>query len=217
MQKQFSFGVIILVAIFTVGAVLFGMAESAHATVIDFQTAGLINNTSSNGEITGSEFNSSGLDLSTPDLALNVGCSSLPEGSQCVGADFVSINDFDGTIVGNFVLPDTSIDAFVDTLSIELCCVGPPDAQQTTPGFTTVTELFDFNDFLITSFFGSFTYEGDTPVSYFKTHLDFNAIDTVSFTNLGAAIPEPSTFGLFAIGLAGLGVMTRRRRKSAVT
>jgi hypothetical protein len=28
-----------------------------------------------------------------------------------------------------------------------------------------------------------------------------------------AAIPEPSTFGLFAVGLVGLGVMSRRRRK----
>ena len=28
-------------------------------------------------------------------------------------------------------------------------------------------------------------------------------------------IPEPSTFALFVIGLVGLGVMTRRRRKNA--
>lgn len=47
--------------------------------------------------------------------------------------------------------------------------------------------------------------------------LTFNSFDTVNRNgtySVSLKIPEPATMSLFAIGLVGLGVMTRRRRKS---
>ena len=62
-------------------------------------------------------------------------------------------------------------------------------------------------------FFGSPLGTGD--VFTFSGDFEFDVDGTMTVTQY-PTIPEPGTLGLFAIGLAGLGVISRRRRKLGI-
>lgn len=105
-------------------------ATSSRATTIQFVTVDftdLVDLRSANGEVDGTEFIPQGLVLTTTGIAFNVACgwgsAVLPDPGQCLGADAVTIDAGRGAIIGEFVLPGTSVVTTVDILSIELCCV----------------------------------------------------------------------------------------------
>ena len=88
--------------------------------------------------------------------------------------------------------------------------------EVTSPGFTSKEILFDksLNNFSLAAAFGGGATEGLVAASQmgFKGgSASFGSI-TVS-TGLTSAVPEPASFQILAIGLAGLGVVAGLRRK----
>ena len=43
---------------------------------------------------------------------------------------------------------------------------------------------------------------------------NYIAYDDVTFGSITPGVPEPSTYALMALGLAGIGLVTRRRRSA---
>ena len=170
-------------------------AASSHAVTISF--AGLPGRSNQNGEADGTEFNGQGLDLTTQGIAFNVGCAV-----SCLGADAEFLDDFSGTIFGNFVLPGSSVDAMVDSLSIDLCC------NDVRPGITFV-DLFDAGGDLVATFEDiDVVYTGPALVSSFRVKFSYDAMYSVSYGQM-FAVPEPGTAPLLATSLVVL-VVARR-------
>ena len=176
--------------------------NSAFATLITFE--GLTNNPLGNGEVDGSEWISRGLLLSSPTLALNVGCG-IP--APCLGADLSSISDFSGTINGSFVVPGTLLPTSVFSLGIELCCV----AADRPPGVDdqTITSIYGISGALLARIFDTdFFFASTVPIGSFSVDFGSDAMVGLRFNE----VPEPGSFGLLLLGLAGAVTFSRRRR-----
>lgn len=174
--------------------------NSAFATLITFD--GLTNGPTANGEVDGTEWISQGLLLTSPTLALNVGCGSP---ASCLGADLSSISDFNGTINGFFVVPGTLLPSTVFSLGIEFCC----EEFARPPGFDdqTITSIYGTSGTLLARIFDTdFFFESTVPISSFSVDFGSDAMLGLRFN----AVPEPASFGLMLLGLACALTLSRR-------
>lgn len=176
--------------------------NSAFATLITFDDHA--NVPTGNGEVVGTEWISRGLLLTTPSLALNVGCG-VP--APCLGADQTSVSDFNGIIRGTFVVPGTLVPTSVLSLGIEFCC----EEFVRPPGFDdqTITSIFDMSGGLLAQIFDSdFFFASTVPIGSFSVDLGSDAMLGLSFNQ----VPEPASLGLMLVGLLGAGMFSKRRR-----
>lgn len=195
--------------IFSIGinCLLLACVPTAGATVISFSgytnIPGLTRN--SNGEVNGTEWIDQGLLITTPDLALNIGCRSLV--SACLGADLISPSDFQGTIVGTAVDPKTTVQTAWSFLAIDFCCADY--FTDGTPRHTTTTSVFDVMGGLIAQFTNTDVYLfSDRPIGSFAANLGNDGIYSLEFEPL----TEPGSLYLFGFGLMGLAWVIHRRR-----
>jgi hypothetical protein len=180
-------------------------ANSAFATLITFEDLTNIPGTdpNSNREVDGTEWISKGLLLSSPTLALNVGCG---DPVPCLGADLNSISDFNGTINGSFVIPGTLTPSAVFSLGIEFCCedlVRRPGSDD-----QTITSIFSTSGALLTQIFDrDFFFQSAVPIGSFSVDLGSDAMLGIRFNQ----VPEPASLGLMLMGLLGALTLSRRR------
>ena len=180
------------------------LAIAPHASAGTISFAGLTDAPLANGEVTGDEFLAQGLLLELVDgIAFNVGCGT---GTACLGADQSSGEDFRGQIRGRFVVPGNLDPALAFTLSISFCC----STLQPEP---TITMLFGPGGNLVALFpDGDVFYGGPEPVAYFETRFGYDAMRSLSFTEVpNPDVPEPSSLLLLAGGLAALRSRQRHR------
>jgi hypothetical protein len=180
------------------------LALSASAETIDFRA--LPDVPGAGGEITGDEFVSQGLQLQldpVSSVAFNVGCGTI---ASCLGADWATADDFEGSFRGTFVSPGTTTPMSVLSLEIDFCC-------STLKPVPTITRLFDSGGQLIGVFTdGDVAYFGQTPVAWFETRLGYDAMSTLSFERFSPPVPEPTSLLLM---LGGVGLLLARRRGQA--
>lgn len=170
-----------VISIIALIAALF--TNTAFATVLDFRTEGL------GGQgtvITGDEWLNIGVELSTPDTVIEVGCSG--GSSACVGASVI-VQDFRGRMVIRFVVPNSTTQASTLNVNIDFCC-------ENNSGSTDST-LFDINGQVITTFTDQdVSYQGGTPVGWIEVDFGFDAINTIEFDNAVIETQEIVTFAV---------------------
>jgi len=176
--------------------------NSAFATLITF--ADRANVPTGNGEVLGTEWISRGLLLTSPTLALNVGCG-IP--TPCLGADQSSVSDFNGIINGSFVVPGTLLPSSVFSLGIEFCC----EDFERPPGFDdlTITSIFDTSGGLLAQIFDNdFFFTSTVAIGSFSVDFGSDAMLGIRFNG----VPEPAPVGLLLTGLLALLLVPKRRR-----
>jgi len=176
--------------------------NSAFATLITFDDRA--NVPTGNGEVTGTEWIGKGLLLSSPTLALNVGCG-IP--APCLGADQSSVSDFNGIINGSFVLPGTLLPTSVFSLGIEFCC----EDVERPPGFDaiTITSIFDTSGGLLAQIIDTdFLFKSAVAIGSFSVNFGSDAMVGIRFND----VPEPAPLGLVVMGLLGALLLPKRRR-----
>jgi len=176
--------------------------NSAFATLITFEDRA--NVPTGNAEVNGTEWISKGLLLSSPTLALNVGCG-VPV--PCLGADQSTVSDFNGIINGSFVVPGTLLPTSVFSLGIEFCCedIARP------PGFDaiTITSIFDTSGGLLAQIFDNdFFFSSAVAIGSFSVNFGSDAMVGIRFNS----VPEPASLGLVLMGLLGALLLSKRRR-----
>src|SRR5262245_61360769 len=161
-------------------------ARPARAVTVDFRA--LADALGANGEIVGNEFLGQGLQLTLLDgVAFNVGCGGP---ATCLGADSVAVDDFQGTILGSFVVAGTTMPVSVSNLQIDFCC------SDLMPQRTSTT-LFDARGNIIGEFAdGDVAYFGKTPVASFVTQFGYDAMSTLSYSAAAEAVPEAGSLTL---------------------
>lgn len=175
--------------------------NSAFATLVTFDDR--TNIPTANGEVVGTEWTSRGLLLTTPSLALNVGCG-VP--TPCLGADQASVSDFNGIINGSFVVPGTLLPTSVFSLGIEFCC----EDFLRPPGFDdqTITSIFDTSGGLLARIFDTdFLFASAVPIGSFSVDFGSDAMLGLRFN-----VPEPAPLGMLLLGLVGVLMLSKRRR-----
>jgi hypothetical protein len=176
--------------------------NSAFATLITFE--GRANDPTRNGEVLGTEWLSRGLLLTSPTLALNVGCG---DPVPCLGADQSSVSDFNGILNGRFVVPGTLLPSSVFSLGIEFCC----EDFDRPPGFddVTITSIFDTSGGLLARIFDDdFFFTSTRAIGSFSVDFGSDAMLGIRFNSL----PEPAPLGLVLMGLLGALLLPKRRR-----
>jgi hypothetical protein len=175
--------------------------NSAFATLITFEDR--TNVPTGNGEVVGTEWISRGLLLTTPSLALNVGCGAP---NPCLGADQTNVSDFNGIINGSFVVPGTLLPTSVFSLGIEFCC----EAFLRPPGFDdqTITSIFDTSGGLLARIFDTdFFFASAVPIGSFSVDFGSDAMLGLRFN-----VPEPGSLSMLLLGLLGVLMLSKRRR-----
>jgi hypothetical protein len=116
-------------------------------------------------------------------------------------------------VIVQFVLPNTTTPAIVDTASFYVIDVGGP----TQTGFWTA-EAFDLNGMLLNSVNSnaattqvSFSHPGSIHRVVFSPSGESELFDTLDFSPK-PLLPEPGTLALAAMGLIGLYILVWRRR-----
>ena len=175
--------------------------NSAFATLVTFEDR--TNIPTANGEVVGTEWISRGLLLTTPSLALNVGCGAP---NPCLGADKTNVSDFNGIINGSFVVPGTLLPASVFSLGIEFCC----EDFLRPPGFDdqTITSIFDTSGGLLARIFDTdFFFASAVPIGSFSVDFGSDAMLGLRFN-----VPEPGSLSMLLLGLLGVVMLSKRRR-----
>jgi hypothetical protein len=193
MVSMFRNGLLVLALLWT---------NSAFATLITFDNLTNIpyTNPDSNGEVDGTEWLASGLLLTSPTLALNVGCG-LPV--SCLGADDTAISDFNGTIHGSFV----GLSAGVFSLGIEFCC----EEFELPKGFDdrTITSIYSTSGTLLAQLFdASFFFKSAVPIGSFSVDFGTDAMLSLRFNE----VPEPGPLALLLLSLLVVPTLARRAR-----
>lgn len=159
------------------------LSGPVFAEVLDFRTEGL----GGQGTVlAGDEWLDIGVELSTPDTRIEVGCAG--GSSACVGASETP-NDFEGRMVIRFVSPGTTTQSSSLNVNVDFCC-------ESNSG-STDSVLYDVNGQVITSFTDTdISYQGGTPVGWIEVDFGFDAIFVIEFDS--EAI-EPSATATFAV------------------
>jgi hypothetical protein len=89
----------------------------------------------------------------------------------------------------------------------------PNDFGVTGPGSLVLSTIYDVpNTYGWVGYFGKFTGSGSDTITFnYSDDNGFLALDNVSVT-----VPEPSVWAMLILGMAGLGVVLRRRRATAI-
>jgi hypothetical protein len=164
--------------------------STASATTISFNLSGQGYNQDSS--VSGTLFESMGLVLSSP-TGLVTAC-----GGGCLTATAAS---YEGTIFGQFVLPNTTTGAIVTSVSF---------AGVT--GNATVS-FFNANDTLVQTVQavnGAYAYTGTAAIEYFQASMNYEGFSSMTFGTENA-VPEPATLTLFGAGLVALARLRRRK------
>jgi hypothetical protein len=136
--------------------------------------------------INGDEWLSIGIELSTPDTLIEVGCSGGT--TACVGASVV-VQDFEGRLIMRFVDPGTTDQASTLNVNVDFCC-------ESNSG-STDSVLYDINGVVITTFTDQdIAYAGGTPVGWIETDFGFDAIYVIEFDSDPIQIPNRATFSV---------------------
>jgi PEP-CTERM motif-containing protein len=164
--------------------------STAKATTISFDLSQQGYNQDSS--VSGNLFEAMGLILSSP-TGLVTAC-----GGSCLSATAGSYN---GTIFGQFVLPNTTTGASVTSVSFGAL------TDEATVSF------FGVNDALLQTVGavnGAYAYTGSAAVEYFQANLNYEAFSSVTF-GTEHAVPEPATLTLFGAVLVALARLRRRK------
>jgi hypothetical protein len=121
-------------------------------------------------------------------------------------------------VIVRFVLPNTTTPAVVDTASFYVIDVGGP-----TQNGTWTAEAFDLNGMLLNAVNSnaattqvSFTHPGLIHRVVFSPSGESELFDTLDFSPREPLLPEPGTLALAAMGLIGIGLFLRRRRRQDI-
>lgn len=141
-------------------------------------------------------------------LSLVYGIGSLAPQIMAAGTGNSStkftVNFSDGTGNAGFGIGPTTIQAYLDNVSLGSVALEQVYDQNTAPGqvsFTLLNGLVDGTDSLRFSFSGPTGYD-----------LAISAIALSVNTPMAGDVPEPAMLGLFGFGLMGLGIARRRKR-----
>ena len=162
----------------------------ANATTINFGSSGYTHDQT----LTGDEYLSQGLQILSGDRIMT------PCGGACVSADSVDQGWAYGDSVFNFVLPGTTENASVNSLSFD-SVIGNLEYS-----------IFDAAGNLFASGFGDYSYTGETEISFFSVSYNYDGIYSISWDSLQKVdVPAPASIALLAIGLLAM----RLGRKTA--
>lgn len=165
------------------GLTLIGLAGPAQAIPIEFTYAGV----DANG------FTAEG-SIGIDDSLFNGSAVQLISNSNFLSFSFTG-NTSSGLVVFGLADVDTTAGTIFDSSAVIPQVVNGV-------GFLATNGLLDF-----------LVMFGDTTVSLNALPFVSNYEGAWTFVEDAVEVPEPSTLGLFAIGLVGLGIASRRRRK----
>lgn len=185
---------------FAVLTVLAVTTTAAHAVVINFDD--YTNDTSANNELDGTEYAALGVVFSTPGLALNLGGTTI-SGPNSLGADSSTFDDFSGQIdiqfTGGLSYLDVTFSIFNTPYEAKAFDINGTLLSTLSSAGGALTQFFDFSGFL---------------VNKIEVTGDFYAIDDLSFNNNISAVPLPAGLPLYGAGIALLGFMGWRRKRT---
>ena len=151
------------------------------------------------GVATGTDFQSQGLIMTASGLGFDVGCGAP---KTCLGADQTSPGDFNGTITGTFVLPNTTTPTVVTDLVLDNCCF-------INTGLSVINFYDALGNLVATSTGSSPAYSG--PVASFSDSFSDDALYDIRFDSPSSS-PEPGALVLLGSGLATLALVRRARQ-----